>query len=819
MGKKCRNLAFGWSCVAVLAVAGPMWWPSPAWAQAQAQATGAQTAPNAAADTGTLQEVVVTAEKRATDIQTTPISIEATSGAQLEDQNFTHVQSLQLSTPSLQFNDDGLYQAPSIRGLGTAFSPSLPLGVALIEDGLFIPDQNGFADPFYDVADVETLRGPQGTFVGFSSTAGAIEISTANPNFRGFNGYVEGQLGNYSDKRFDSATNFVLVPNVLAVRLSLNYEQRHSFYRDEGSLIIRGDAEPIQDPGAVDDKDARIGVLWQPTQNFKALMKLQWTSDDSGGTPASINQAPFTLPRGAPNVCPTGTPGPVCYTTYYADGSHLPFILNYTAQNGILPALGMPYWNYRDTLQTDYTFADGIDFRAVTAWSQLQYNVLNDGCSCNLPVSGASYQWIPKQKYYEEQANLISPTDGPFYSKFNWIVGGTWFYKDTGVTSGSATETAPYSVATPRYSFSNTDTVYRLEGFFGQISWQMLPALQLQVGARSNWDNTAIRGTINQTETPGRIAPTAPSTGCVETQAPATGYVCSTPNMYGENTDNVPTGKIDLNWTPLNGQFFYVFYARGYKGEGVNAQGTAQKPLPPTKILPEYVNDWELGWNGRLFNNHMTTHLGGYWMVDQNSQQAGIFFPLTGGTIVGNLGSETLKGIEATMNGRFGGFGVNLDAAYEKTKLTGITNVATYALPPNAAGGQCGYPGVNPLDCFNYTPYQVSVSGEVDPHAPELQGSLSFDYLLHVGRGTLDPKISYYYTGKQYAALFEIPFYEEGPRHIWNASLTYDAGTWDMEAYFDNFTNEAYLSGIMGSQVFYGAPYQYGLRIKKSFEY
>ncbi len=174
----------------VLGVAAVAWLPS----GARAQTAGSQAAPTAGQGAaqqaqnsndaeGALQEVVVTAEKRATDIQTTPISIEATSGAQLQSQNFTHVDSLQLTTPSLQFNNDGLYQAPSIRGLGTAFSPSLPLGVALIEDGLFIPDQNGFADPFYDIADVETLRGPQGTFVGFSSTAGAIEITSASPIF------------------------------------------------------------------------------------------------------------------------------------------------------------------------------------------------------------------------------------------------------------------------------------------------------------------------------------------------------------------------------------------------------------------------------------------------------------------------------------------------------------------------------------------------------------------------------------------------------------------------------------------------------------
>ncbi len=297
----------------------------------------------------------------------------------------------------------------------------------------------------------------------------------------------------------------------------------------------------------------------------------------------------------------------------------------------------------------------------MTAWSQLQYDTLSDGCGCNLAASGASYQWIPKQKYYEEQVNLISPTDGPFFSKLNWIAGATWFYKDTGVTSGSATESPPYSAALPRYSFSNTDTVYRLEGLFGQISWQMLPTLQLQVGARSNWDNTAIRGTINQTETPGRIAATAPSTGCFETSAPATGYVCSTPNMYGENhgqrADRQDRSELD---TAERSVLLCLLRARFTRVKvSTPREPHSRRCRRPRSFLSTSMTGRRAG-TASSSTTIMTTHLGGYWMVDQNSQQAGIFFPLTGGTVVGNLGSEKLKGIEATLNGRFGGLGGEL---------------------------------------------------------------------------------------------------------------------------------------------------------------
>ena len=657
-----------------------------------------------------------------------------------------------------------------------------------------------------------------------NSTAGAIEITSVNPNFRGTNGYGEFQVGNYTDKRFDGALNFVLLPDKLAVRLAVNVEQRHSFYRDIGSIVTAGNAEPLQDPGQVDDKDFRLSTLWKPTENFQALLKLQYTSSEDAGDPAAVNPTPFTVPAGA--LCPNGTAGPTCHTTYYAYAPHQPFLLNWTPQNGVLAALGHPYYNYRNGLRLDYTFANGTDLRSLTGFQQTQYNTLSDGCGCDLPNSGGSYQWIPRDDYYSEEVDLVSPTTGAFWSKFNYIAGASWFYRDTGVTVAGTTSSPPYSLAAPFYIQLNNDTIARIMGVFGQVSWQMLPTLQLQIGVRQNWDNDQLRGTIDQAMIPGILPPTAPSVGCFQTPAPAFGYFCATPNQSAPFTDSVPTGKIDLNWTPVQGQFFYAFYARGYKGGVGIAEGTVAKPLPAKAVLPEHVNDYEIGWNGTMLAGRLRTHLGGYWMVDQNSQQAGLFNPLTGSTSqLGNLGSETLKGIEGSLDGRFGGFGVNLNAAYEKATVTGITNVASYALPPGVGSkGQCGYPGVNPSACFDYagiTPgdpnYYVAISGETGTAAPEWQGTASVDYRIIVGQGTLDPRVSFSYTGKQYASLFEIPYYTLEARHIWNAALTYDVGQWDVEAYANNFTNEVYYAGIMGGSVFYGNPEQVGLRVRRDF--
>src|SRR6185312_15350304 len=554
--------------------------------------------------------------------------------------------------------------------------------------------------------------------------------------------------------------------------------------------VIPGVAQPIQDPGGVDNKDIRLSAMWKPNSKFSALPKLDWNSSDNGGDVSQVNQTHFTVPAGT--RCPAGSPtlpgpngGSTCYATNYNYSSHQPYVLNWGPQAYLLPQLGHPYYNYRLGLHLDYTFDDGIDLRSVTGFQQTQYDTYGSGDSYpqtvtyavpvtpNTPAGtisqtfnsrGAGYQWIPLDDYYSEEINLISPTTGPFWSKFNWIAGATWFYRDTGVTVSSVNTTAPYSFERPFFLGVNNDFINRIAGVFGQISWQIVPTLQLQVGLRENWDNNHTRASVDEVALP--VLPvTVPNVGC--TGAPYTtgasflpsqfGYLCPPQPLQSTSfTDAVPTGKADLNWTPLPGQFFYGFFARGYKAGG---------PQPgAVPYQPEHVNDWELGWKGTMLDGHMQTHLGGYYMVYQGMQQV-IFNTLTGsGTQIVNIGSSTLEGIEATMNARMGGLGVNVDGSYEHSALANITGVvASYELPPTAGShGQCGAPGVNPSACFDYGPYEANIGGESDIFAPEWQGTLAVDYRLHLGQGTLDPQIQFSYTGGQYASLFQIPFYYMG---------------------------------------------------------
>src|SRR6185312_4789718 len=173
-----------------------------------------------AADATTLQEVVVTAERRATDLQTTAIAIQAISGSQLQQLHLNSVQSLQVTVPNFTVNDNGgQYESYNIRGIGdTAITPSITTGVAVFRDGLLLSETIGQNVPLYDIADTEVLEGPQGTFVGASSTGGAIQINSQDPNFRGINGYAAVEGGTYSLWKSDGAVN-APISDTFAARL------------------------------------------------------------------------------------------------------------------------------------------------------------------------------------------------------------------------------------------------------------------------------------------------------------------------------------------------------------------------------------------------------------------------------------------------------------------------------------------------------------------------------------------------------------------------------------------------------------------------
>jgi iron complex outermembrane receptor protein len=134
----------------------------------------------------TLEEVVITAQKRTEDAQQVPLAVSVVSGAQLEQIDALGIADLSTVIPSVTFNTGRELRDSSIRirGVGTdVILPGIEPSVSTVVDGVVLAQQGSFFNDLGDIERVEVLRGPQGTLFGKNSSAGVIAVITKDPNF------------------------------------------------------------------------------------------------------------------------------------------------------------------------------------------------------------------------------------------------------------------------------------------------------------------------------------------------------------------------------------------------------------------------------------------------------------------------------------------------------------------------------------------------------------------------------------------------------------------------------------------------------------
>src|ERR1700742_2175983 len=232
--------------------------------------SAAQTASSATAGADTLAEVVVTAERRHTDLQTTPISATVISGANLAGLGVTMVDALQFATPGAVIDNFGQGNDFNIRGVGKGeHNSQTTVGVVTYRDGVATFPGYFQGEPYYDVASIEILRGPQGTFGGQNATGGAVMVTTNDPVIGGgFDGYAQAQAGNFTDFALEGAVNLP-ISDTLAARFAFDSETRDSFYHVTGP---NGGAYN-GNPGKVRTVSGRIGLLWKPDDALTISLK------------------------------------------------------------------------------------------------------------------------------------------------------------------------------------------------------------------------------------------------------------------------------------------------------------------------------------------------------------------------------------------------------------------------------------------------------------------------------------------------------------------------------------------------------------------
>ena len=212
----------------------------------------------ASADSNLIQEIVVTANRRAETVQKSSLAVSAFNTATLRAVGLAQAGDLNKLVQGLQIGATGSTTQVYIRGVGDfSGNPLSNPGVAFNVDGVYVGRPEAIGVNFYDIARMEVVKGPQGTLYGRNASGGAINLLTNSPTFDGVSGVFNTEVGNYSEFHLDGAVN-IPVSDTVAIRAAVNRIKRDGYLSD----------------GSSDDDQlaGRLKVLLKPSDDVSLLV-------------------------------------------------------------------------------------------------------------------------------------------------------------------------------------------------------------------------------------------------------------------------------------------------------------------------------------------------------------------------------------------------------------------------------------------------------------------------------------------------------------------------------------------------------------------
>jgi iron complex outermembrane recepter protein len=246
-----------------------------------------------------IETVIVTAERKAEDIQTVPIAVSAFTNADLQSHQITTFRDLQFSVPNVTVSNANFGSANfQIRGIGSAFvGTSGDNGVSVNTDEIYLDEPALASATYYDLDRIEVLRGPQPTNYGRNATGGAINVVTAKPNLDTFSVGADLQYGNFNDREARGVINVPVIDGVLAVRVAAFGELRSGDIKN-----IYGNGLPSS-LDSRDDYSTRAAIRFQP--NDDTTFDLMWQhSAESDSRVRAVVQSCHRDPSGVLGCLP-----------------------------------------------------------------------------------------------------------------------------------------------------------------------------------------------------------------------------------------------------------------------------------------------------------------------------------------------------------------------------------------------------------------------------------------------------------------------------------------------------------------------------------
>lgn len=564
-----------------------------------------------AAYAGGVEEIVVTAQKRAESLQDTPISMAALTSAALEAKGINDITDLRSVVPSLQVTPhpgSATTARVFIRGVGNnddqiTQDPS----VAIYLDGVYIARSQGLSMEVAELERIEVLRGPQGSLYGRNATGGAINYITRAPDLGRFGVKQSLTYGNYDQFRARTRVN-IPVGDTLAIELGYLHAQKDGFVKNPGTGIKRwGDQRRSA---------YRAAVRWAPTD----AIDLRYTYDrsDMNDTPSYIVRSPFY---------PAMAERPIA-------GS--PFVNNLRRNDVVAQG---------HNLTASWDVTDGLTLKSITGYRELE-NVLNQDylTGANGPFPLLAVDFDQKQKQWAQEVQAVGKAmDG----RLEYVFGA--YYFDESASSFDLTRL----VSRPR--LNRTVTIdNKAYAVYGQMTFRPAFLDGLYVTPSLRWSRDERRATLQQTFVPAIGVPTVGPTGTGD-----------------RSFSNVSPGLI-VGYDVTDDVNVYAKWARGYKSGGYNVRASSIARFEQG-FDPETLDSFELGLKSSWLDNRLRLNIAGFVSKYKGIQVNLQTDPVNPGiTDTFNAGKATIKGIELDITARpvrSLTFGVNyayLDAGYDR---------------------------------------------------------------------------------------------------------------------------------------------------------
>jgi iron complex outermembrane recepter protein len=727
-------------------------------------------------------EIVVTAQRRRTNLQQTPISITAVSGEALRERGVVDLAGVAETTPNLQLTTSGNGSGGSsfaqvfIRGVGQPdFILTKDPAVGIYVDGVYLARAPGALLELLDIERVEVLRGPQGTLFGKNTAGGAISVITKQPEGE-TSGVAELRAGTYARRDVSGSFQVPLVDNHLFLRVSGMALGQDGYYErlENGAIDNR-----TADGNSVNVRSGRVSLRWAPTDDLDVVLAADSTIQRESATDYQALNLTDSPNIALFNRVVLGPRGQVYdrrwipsepWTTYSTSPSYS----------------NTDVWGTSGTL----TWSLGpVQLKSISAYRALRVATKTD-------ADGTPFDVVASDGIHVDQHQISQElqASGHAWRRLNWLV-GLWYFQEHAKDVQSsrqlvglfeALEDAPLRSIDPpgmqavcpadgtgpmtclggmgnmqNLRFDQTrvgrrDLKGRSYAAFGQATLKILEPLSVTVGARLSREEKEF--TYFETR-------------------PLQNDRVSFDNVRAEPSWNVFTPKLGLEYQATPELMAYASYALGFKAGGVNGRPT--RPDLFTSFGPEWLTTYEVGAKSEWFEKRLRFNLALFFsqyddiQISRNTVDSeGAFI-----RVEQNAGDANIYGFEAEATAVLLR-GLNLSAGL------GYTHFEFTSLLPQMAA-----PGMPLLTLDNKVPF-----------VPEWTSTVSATYRIPIGEaGFIIPRLDFYYASGYFIDIDNTKTVEQDPYALLHARLSYapPAANWELYAAVANITQEA----VIGSGV------------------